>query len=528
MVALSVHASHDKSEIFNVLFREVYADLKTSNSLLECVSTRAAKLATQLNATASAFSHFVDALQSVSDSANNVNGISRDIGGVLTRYCIRQRSIENSLRKVSQSLIGDFANELQLKCSEWKNSLTEVERRHQRSSKRKSSKTTQTEKRHSFVELLHLQRDYYTGFITLLLPVIGSQLDVLDENTHLRQIRDSMELTVNGSDTHMLVDALIEDITLCSSLSDNSKMINEDLDTESEQLNTLDKQNLFVNFDKTRNSFNYPSTSSISMVNKEYNDETICTRMPQYYSQNQCFLPTQLHHVSSKSSIINTSVPSKQRLPLPDDFIVSSSETFACSSSIQQSLPGCSSNCSSSIRTLDSNDCTGIYNSNYSGVEQANNMINVYFGENLNQRRPSSLGSTAVADPNNSANGSVTTNSSSAALIAETLQQIDRLGLELDSYCTGLGIAIDNREEKCYKHQENKSKDKNKQQKQPPPIPPKMLNCENMFQTVGVRFRNDGNLLVGQQQNKVMKPPPLPERRNSTISAATPTAPSIG
>lgn len=49
-----------------------------------------------------------------------------------------------------------------------------------------------------------------------------------------------------------------------------------------------------------------------------------------------------------------------------------------------------------------------------------------------------------------------------------------------------------------------------------------------MFQTVGVRFRNDGNLLVGQQQNKVMKPPPLPERRNSTISAATPTAPSIG
>lgn len=34
--------------------------------------------------------------------------------------------------------------------------------------------------------------------------------------------------------------------------------------------------------------------------------------------------------------------------------------------------------------------------------------------------------------------GSATTSTSSAALIAETLQQIDRLGLELDNYCDGL------------------------------------------------------------------------------------------
>ncbi|CAK5055691.1 unnamed protein product [Meloidogyne enterolobii] len=517
-----VLGSNNSPQIFNVLFKEVFSDLKTSNSMWECISTRATKLAAQLNATASALSNFVDALQTVSDCANNVNGISRDIGAALTRYCIRQRSIESGLRKISQPLIEEFAGELEKKCAEWKHSLADAERRHQRSCKRlKSSHSSQAdaEKRHTFIELLHMQRSHYAGFIALLLPFIGSQLDVLDENTHLRQVRDSLEATLNGSDAHLLVDALIEDITLCSS---SSKIDGKTCD---ESNKVFEKQNLkqigIVNDSKSSKiltqQHHCPSTSSMFFINGQNNDNlVVCNRnsMPQQDSQRECFLPpsqlcTSPTHTFIHSDV-NTSVPSRYRLPLPDAFIVSSS---ACSSQnsptnliknkqnfIQQSLPCCSSNCSS-IRTVDS----GTSYSNNS--EQQNNLIKVSDGGIINQLRPSSIGSTAIADPTNS---------------AETLQQIDRLGLELDNYCTGLDIESNDEEKKYYDKQENIHNNKNKQKL--PPVPPK--RTENFCPPPNVRFRNDSNFF-GHEQNKTVQPPPLPERRNSTISAATPTAPSI-
>uniref|UniRef100_A0A915LSJ4 IMD domain-containing protein n=1 Tax=Meloidogyne javanica TaxID=6303 RepID=A0A915LSJ4_MELJA len=505
-----VLGSNNTSQMFNVLFKEVFSDLKTSNSMWECVSTRATKLAAQLNATASALSHFVDALQTVSDCANNVNGISRDIGAALTRYCIRQRSIESGLRKISQPLIGEFASELERKCAEWKHSLADAERRHQRSCKRlKSLHSSQAdaEKRHTFIELLHMQRSHYAGFIALLLPIIESQLNVLDENTHLRQVRDSLEETLNGSDAHLLVDALIEDITLCSSSSKT------DGKTCDESNKVFEKQNLkqigVVNDSKRTKILNqqhpFPSTSSMFSINKQNNNNR--NSMPQQDSQRECFWPPSQLCTSPTHTFIHsdvdTSVPSRYRLPLPDAFIVTSS-------AFQQSLPCCSSNCSS-IRTVDSG--TSYCYSNNS--EQHNK------GGIITQLRPSSIGSTAIVDPTNSVNGSITTNSS-AALIAETLQQIDRLGLELDNYCTELDIE-NNDEEKNYDKQENIHTNKDKQ-KLPPPVPPK--RTENFYPPTNVRFRNDSNFF-DHEQNKTVQPPPLPERRNSTISAATPTAPSI-
>lgn len=528
-----VLGSNNASQIFNVLFKEVFSDLKTSNSMWECISTRATKLAAQMNATASALSHFVDALQTVSDCANNVNGISRDIGAALTRYCIRQRSIESGLRKISQPLIEEFAGELERKCADWKHSLVDAERRHQRSCKRlKSLHSSQadTEKRHTFIELLHMQRSHYAGFIALLLPIIESQLNVLDENTHLRQVRDSLEATINGPDAHLLVDALIEDITLCSSSSKT------DGKTCDETNKVFEKQNLkqigVVNDSKRTKILNqqhpFPSTSSMFSINRQNNDNlVVCNRnsMPQQDSQRECFWPPSQLCTSPTHAFIHsdvdTSVPSRYRLPLPDAFIVTSS---ACSSQnsptnliknkqnfVQQSLPCCSSNCSS-IRTVDSG--TSYCYSNNS--EQHNK------GGIITQLRPSSIGSTAIADPTNSVNGSITTNSS-AALIAETLQQIDRLGLELDNYCTELDIENNNEEKKYYDKQENIHTNKDKQ-KLPPPVPPK--RTENFCPPTNVRFRNDSNFF-GHEQNKIVQPPPLPERRNSTISAATPTAPSI-
>ncbi|CAG9538009.1 unnamed protein product [Cercopithifilaria johnstoni] len=64
-----------------------------------------------------------------------------------------------------------------------------------------------------------------------------------------------------------------------------------------------------------------------------------------------------------------------------------------------------------------------------------------------------------------------------ASLIAETIEQIDKLGSELDSYCNATPVPV-------------------------------------AQQTIHIRSGS-------------CKPPPPPERRNSTITAATPTAPSV-
>jgi hypothetical protein len=363
----------------------------------------------------------------------------------------------------------------------------------------------ETEKRQAFVELLHIQRTHYAGFVALLLPIIGFQLDILDETTHLRQVHDSLDAALNCSDTHSMVDALIEDVTLCSSSSQMKVNSSNDSIKPFEEQNVWDKKR-HVAIDNSTKSSNqqhlYPSTSSMYIVNGQNKNDVIIS--------NQNSIPQQYHS--------NTYIPSRLRPPLPDAFIVSSVASVSSaqnspvknehcmSSAFQQSLHGCSSNCSSSVRTVDSGECIGINSTSYcSGIEQTSN-TKISNGRDFNQRTLCNA---------NSANGSVTTTSSSAALIADTLQQIDRLGLELDSYCTGLDNGADDEENKCYERHLNKI------EKMPPPVPPK--RNDNLYQHP-VRFRND-NLSFENRSN--ILPPPLPERRNSTISAATSTAPSI-
>ncbi|MFH4979729.1 hypothetical protein AB6A40_006438 [Gnathostoma spinigerum] len=89
----------------------------------------------------------------------------------------------------------------------------------------------------------------------------------------------------------------------------------------------------------------------------------------------------------------------------------------------------------------------------------------------------SNLHSDYASFPHSHDRGPLIRDQDNASLIAETLQQIDNLGIELDSYCRAA---------------------------------PSTLTHQT------IRFRSGS-----------CKPPPPPERRNSTITAATSSAPSV-
>lgn len=108
---------------------------------------------------------------------------------------------------------------------------------------------------------------------------------------------------------------------------------------------------------------------------------------------------------------------------------------------------------------------------------------------------------------------------SSASLIAETLQQIDQLGVELDSYCmnltnqdssSGVGSSVISDQNGSSNHLESSLITT------PVVTPPTYRNLPPSLQTSSSSIGSCG-------RNR----PPPPERRNSTIQTASTFAPSI-
>lgn len=59
---------------------------------------------------------------------NDFLGSTRDMGACLTRICIRQRSVENRLRGLADSLTDELALSIQNKTSYWKQRAVEMDR----------------------------------------------------------------------------------------------------------------------------------------------------------------------------------------------------------------------------------------------------------------------------------------------------------------------------------------------------------------------------------------------------------------
>jgi hypothetical protein len=127
----------------------------------------------------------------VSDSAK---WASRDIGTSLTRFCLRQRSLESEIRSIAVSLVDQFAKPLEKKATEWKHNLSEIERRHQKNMKKTRSKKqiigVELVKEHKLdcTALLLEQRSQFSTFASFLLPVIVSILEAILNETCFRML----------------------------------------------------------------------------------------------------------------------------------------------------------------------------------------------------------------------------------------------------------------------------------------------------------------------------------------------------
>lgn len=103
-------------------------------------------------------------------------GASRDIGAALTRFCLRQKSIENCIRSLATALSDQFAPNLEKKSVEWRQRIqTDFEKRRAKILKKSAKRKTLTdliENRNCYSELAFEQRDQFVFFVNLLLPVI--------------------------------------------------------------------------------------------------------------------------------------------------------------------------------------------------------------------------------------------------------------------------------------------------------------------------------------------------------------------
>ena len=63
---------------------------------------KSSKLQTQLRATSSAFSSFLDTFQKIADCASSTRGSSTDLGICLTRMVMRHRAIEAHLKTLTR------------------------------------------------------------------------------------------------------------------------------------------------------------------------------------------------------------------------------------------------------------------------------------------------------------------------------------------------------------------------------------------------------------------------------------------
>lgn len=459
---------------FNALvsmYQSVVQDMKLSYPAWENVSQKALKLSSQLKATIVCMNAFVDAIQSVGDVANNLKGATRDVGACLTRVCMRQRSIENRLRGLADSLTDELAMSLQSKCAHWKQRVTEMDRaaskfcRKVRSRKGAIEASSVAEQRQICHALLTEQRNQLSFFVSALLPVLNSGLCVLEESSHVRQVTEHLQNTVRSVDSESLIETILGDIHQGSDYS-------------------------------WRNCL----SSNANRASFGYSGDEVSLRAPSP-STNTFTWPNSLEGGPRGTSLMGSHTISV--LEQPRRGLVSAQTFSPPSPSLSLKKPPLpkrnvsnSSSASSVIPDFSETPPDQILMSHRNGGVQYSSSTDL--SRDATMRRPSrplSFACDELSGPRRVLPSSICrqvmpgsqltrvpspqSEYRSSALIAETLQQIDKLGSELDSYCKTNTSAV-------------------------------------TISQQTVRLRSGS-----------CKPPPPPERRNSTITAATPTAPSV-
>lgn len=97
----------------------------------------------------------------------------------MTRFCMRQRSIENHIRGLASALNNQFCDSMEKKSDEWKKRIVDIERRRGKCFKKSKKKQFSSaeligEQREGCLELLFEQRNEFAFFVNALLPILVS------------------------------------------------------------------------------------------------------------------------------------------------------------------------------------------------------------------------------------------------------------------------------------------------------------------------------------------------------------------
>uniref|UniRef100_A0A0N4WSE2 IMD domain-containing protein n=1 Tax=Haemonchus placei TaxID=6290 RepID=A0A0N4WSE2_HAEPC len=193
--------------------------LQQSYPAWEMVGQRAQKLSAQLRATAACIAGFVDSVQAVSDYANNLKGAARDMGVCMTRVCMRERALEHRLRAVADALADETAVSIQQRAAYWKQRTAELDKsaakhvKKVRTRKGRPDPAAVSEQRQLCSQVLSEQRTQFSFFIGTIMPVFTAEISLLDEGSHIRQVVENLDSTVKFVDGHTLVQTILSDLS---------------------------------------------------------------------------------------------------------------------------------------------------------------------------------------------------------------------------------------------------------------------------------------------------------------------------
>ncbi|KAJ1346645.1 hypothetical protein KIN20_001516 [Parelaphostrongylus tenuis] len=477
----------------SALYQSVIQDMKQSYPVWEMVGQRAQKLSAQLKATASCLAGFMDSIQAVSDYANNLRGAARDMGVCMTRVCMRERALEHRLRAVADALSDETAVSIQQRAAYWKQRTAELDKsaakhvKKIRTRKGRPDPAAVSEQRQLCSQVLGEQRTQFAFFIGTLMPVFTAEIALLDEGSHIRQVVENLDSTVKLVDGSMLVQTILSDLSQGADNAWRQCLTNAVRVYRSSGGDSMNGDG---------GGLSTRATTPGSSFSHEDNDMTPQAPRPAYNLRSD-----EIQLQPLEKNIIKARYTPPLETP-----------TTQQQQSNHQHVPP------SSFRPTNGSqfDIGLTTNGRIQRPQSFTGELRTTFAQTP------TFGSTPPVYRPGSSSCSSSDAASSAALIAETLQQIDQLGSDLESYC----VAAD---------QQNHSN----HQRIHTEYAALRGVISNGCDTTAVVVTN-GNTSIGPPENtgsvfqngirmraEGSSRPPPPTRRSSTITAATPTAPSV-
>ncbi|KAM7542580.1 hypothetical protein Aperf_G00000005665 [Anoplocephala perfoliata] len=128
----SLRSFHD----LDSLYLDLLSDVKSGGPIWDDIISKSGKLFAALRTTVHASDAFLDAIQRLADLASKTSGGSKEIGAHFTRLCMRQKRLGSKVKTMGNQLITCMVNPMIGRLDEWKKSIAQIEKEHNRETKR--------------------------------------------------------------------------------------------------------------------------------------------------------------------------------------------------------------------------------------------------------------------------------------------------------------------------------------------------------------------------------------------------------